>query len=76
MNDEVKIGLRLDLSGDLADKFVWLKRRLGLKHNSEVVRQILTEAYRARAEIGEEEPSQAPSSPERSSQLRRRKSKP
>jgi len=74
VNNEVKISLRLDLSGDLADKFVWLKRRLGLKHNSEVVRQILTEAYRARAEIGEEEPSQAPRSSERSSQIKEDKS--
>jgi len=39
------IHIRISLSGDLAAKFEWLKKYLGLKNNSEVMRQALVKAY-------------------------------
>ena len=39
------IHIRISLSGDLAVKFEWLKKYLGLKNNSEVMRQALVKAY-------------------------------
>ena len=45
MNNKGIISVRVDLTGDLAVKFKWLKKHLGLKNNSEVVRQALVKAY-------------------------------
>lgn len=45
MNEKGIISIRVDLTGDLAVKFKWLKRHLGLKNNSEVMRQALVKAY-------------------------------
>jgi len=39
-----KISIRLDLTDDLADQFLSLKKKCGLKNNSEVVRQLIAEA--------------------------------
>jgi len=48
------INLRVELSGELAEKFEWLKNYLGLRNNSEVVWRILSEAYhRAQGELKE-----------------------
>jgi len=39
-----KVSIRLDLTDDLAEKFLSLKKKRGLKNNSEVVRQLIAEA--------------------------------
>jgi len=39
-----KVCIRLDLTDDLADQFLLLKKKRGLKNNSEVVRQLIAEA--------------------------------
>ena len=39
-----KISIRLDLVDDLADQFLSLKKKRGLKNNSEVARQLIVEA--------------------------------
>jgi hypothetical protein len=38
-----KVTIRLDLEGSLADDFIYIKDRKGLKNNSEVVRALITE---------------------------------
>ena len=39
-----KVSIRLDLEVDLADQFLSLKKKRGLKNNSEVARQLIAEA--------------------------------
>jgi len=39
-----KVSIRLDLTDDLADQFLSLKKKRGLKNNSEVARQLIAEA--------------------------------
>jgi len=39
-----KVCIRLDLTDDLADQFLSLKKKRGLKNNSEAVRQLIAEA--------------------------------
>lgn len=39
-----KVSIRLDLVDDLADQFLSLKKKRGLKNNSEVARQLIVEA--------------------------------
>ena len=39
-----KVSIRLDLTDDLADQFLSLKKKRGLKNNSEAVRQLIAEA--------------------------------
>ena len=45
MIEKEKIQLRLDLEGDLADKFKAIKQRKGLVNNTDVVRLIINEAF-------------------------------
>ncbi len=40
-----KVAIRLDLEGHLAQKFILVKRKRGLKNNSELVRELISEAY-------------------------------
>ena len=39
-----KVSIRLDLEDDLAERFLSLKKKRGLKNNSEVARQLIAEA--------------------------------
>mgnify|MGYP002395768491 CR=1 FL=1 len=39
-----KVSIRLDLTDDAAERFLSLKAKRGLKNNSELVRQLITEA--------------------------------
>ena len=39
-----KISIRLDLADNVAEQFLSLKMKRGLKNNSELVRQLITEA--------------------------------
>jgi len=41
-----KVSIRLDLTDDLAEKFLSLKKKRGLKNNSEVIRQLIAKATR------------------------------
>jgi hypothetical protein len=39
-----KVSIRLDLTDDLAEKFLSLKKKGGLKNNPEGIRQLIAEA--------------------------------
>jgi metal-responsive CopG/Arc/MetJ family transcriptional regulator len=39
-----KVSIRLDLTDNLAEQFLSLKKKRGLKNNSEVARQLIAEA--------------------------------
>jgi len=39
-----KVSIRLDLEDDLAERFLSLKKKRGLKNSSEVARQLIAEA--------------------------------
>jgi metal-responsive CopG/Arc/MetJ family transcriptional regulator len=41
-----KISIRVDLEGDLAKEFEYLKRVKGIKNNSELIRLLIAEEYR------------------------------
>ena len=41
--------IRIDLEGQLAERFVFLKERRGLKNNSELVRMLISEEYQRQA---------------------------
>lgn len=45
MPSEKKVTIRIDLEGDLAKYFLYLKKRKGIKANSEVIRMLITEEY-------------------------------
>jgi len=38
-----KVTIRIDLEGSLADDFLYIKERRGLRNSSEVVRTLITE---------------------------------
>ncbi|MEM4206958.1 MAG: hypothetical protein QXQ43_06770 [Nitrososphaerota archaeon] len=40
-----KVEVRVEFEGEFADKFLFVKRDLGLKNNTEVVRHLIKEAY-------------------------------
>jgi len=40
-----KLVIRLELEGDLAEKFLELKKRSGLVNNTDVLRSLLVQAY-------------------------------
>ncbi|MEM2911602.1 MAG: hypothetical protein QW146_03770 [Candidatus Bathyarchaeia archaeon] len=40
-----KISIRIDLEGDLAKYFLYLKQRKGIKNNSELIRLLIAEEY-------------------------------
>ena len=40
-----KATIRIDLEGDLAKYFLLLKKRRGIKNNSELVRMLIAEEY-------------------------------
>jgi len=45
-----KLVIRLELEDDLADKFLEIKKRMGLVNNTDVLRSLLVQAYRT--EVG------------------------
>jgi metal-responsive CopG/Arc/MetJ family transcriptional regulator len=40
-----KVTIRIDLEGQMAERFTLLKQKRGLKNNSELVRSLITEEY-------------------------------
>ena len=44
-----KVTIRIDLEGKLAENFLYLKERRGLKNNSELVRMLISEEYQRQA---------------------------
>lgn len=40
-----KLGLRVDLDGDVMHKFQALKRKLGMKANTDVIRFLINQSY-------------------------------
>ena len=42
---EEKVTIRIDLTDDLAREFLYLKKRKGIKNNSELVRLLIAEEY-------------------------------
>jgi hypothetical protein len=44
-----KTFLRLDLDGELNDKFLYLKEKMGMHNNTEVIRALILQAYEKRA---------------------------
>lgn len=40
-----KVTIRIDLEGDLANWFLTLKKRRGIKNNSELVRSLIAEEH-------------------------------
>ena len=46
MPKEEKVTIRIDLTGDLAKHFTYLKGVKGIKNNSELVRLLIAEEYR------------------------------
>jgi len=47
-----KVTIRVDLEGQLANYFIYLKGRRGLKNNSELVRTLIAEEYERQAGRG------------------------
>ena len=46
MTNEEKIQIRLDLEGELAEKFKIVKREKGLENNTDLLRLLITEAFK------------------------------
>jgi len=46
MPEEEKVTIRIDLTGDLAKHFLYLKKVKGIKNNSELVRLLIADEYR------------------------------
>jgi len=44
--EEERITLRVDLEGDIAKEFIYLKKIKGIKNNSELIRLLIAEEYR------------------------------
>jgi len=40
-----KVFIRIDLEGDMAENFLLLKKRKGIKNNSELVRMLIVQEY-------------------------------
>ena len=45
MSVKDKVSIRVDLTEDLAREFLYLKKRKGVKNNSELVRLLIAEEY-------------------------------
>ena len=46
MTNEEEIHIRLDLEGELAEKFKAIKRDKGIENNTDVLRNLITEAHK------------------------------
>lgn len=51
MPERKKIEVRMTLDGKMAERFLWLKDRFGIKNNSELLRLLISLAYRAEKEM-------------------------
>ena len=51
--EDEKVDLRVVFEGELAKKFLEIKRRLGLEANTEVVRSLVNQAYKKLKKGGE-----------------------
>jgi len=51
MSKSGKIEIRMTLNGKMAERFVWLKDRFGVKNNSELLRLLVSLVYRAEKEL-------------------------
>ena len=45
MSKEEKVFIRIDLEGDMAKQFLYLKKRKGIKNSSELVRMLIVQEY-------------------------------
>jgi len=45
MGEGRTISIRVDLSGELAKEFLFIKKRKGIKNNSELVRLLIAQEY-------------------------------
>ena len=50
---EEKIHIRLDLEGEVAKRFLYLKKRLGIKSNAELLRLLISQEYQRLIGSGE-----------------------
>jgi hypothetical protein len=46
MTDEEKIQIRIDLEGELAEKFKAVKQDKGLENNTDVLRSLIVDAFK------------------------------
>jgi len=46
MKEEEKVSIRLDLKGQLAERFLAIERELGFRNHTEVVRYLINEVYK------------------------------
>jgi len=53
MTEKERIQIRLDLEGELAQKFNAVKRKKGLVNNTDVVRLLINETYESLPRKGE-----------------------
>lgn len=42
---DAKVFIRIDLEGEMADNFLYIKKRKGIKNNSELVRMLIVQEY-------------------------------
>ena len=47
-----KVSIRLDLTGNMAERFLELKAKRGLKNSTELMRQLITEAIQKKLPRG------------------------
>lgn len=45
MNESKTIQIRLDLKGDIAEKFMQIKKRYGLESNTDLLRLLISKTY-------------------------------
>ena len=46
-----KIEIRITIHGMMAERFLWLKNRFGVKNNSELLRLLISLVYRTESEL-------------------------
>lgn len=46
-----KIEIRITIHGRMAERFIWLKDRFGIKNNSELLRLLISLVYRTEREM-------------------------
>jgi len=46
-----KIEIRITIRGRMAERFIWLKDRFGVKNNSELLRLLISLVYRSEKEL-------------------------
>jgi len=51
MTKNEKIEIRITIRGRMAERFIWLKERFGIKNNSELLRLLISLVYRSEREL-------------------------